>query len=121
MLAVALGVRFIASRRAVDRSFWIAPLAIIAAAYYKMRILDDILNYPYMKIYTMLIPLVACIVLSELYWYAQSKGRFALWSQYLVTAAIALTGLAYVGQYMVQYHYVTRDMFALYQPGERRF
>jgi hypothetical protein len=121
VLAVALCVRFIARRRAIDRSFWLAPLAIIAAAYYKMRVLDDIPNYPYMKIYTMLVPLVACIVLSELYWYASSKGRVALWSQYLVTAAIALTGIAYVGQYLGQYHYVTRDMFALYQSGERRF
>ncbi|MHB8461380.1 MAG: hypothetical protein ACYDA1_01910, partial [Vulcanimicrobiaceae bacterium] len=50
-LLVALFFRFFLRERNLDKSFWIAPVALVLLAYVKSHLVDGILNYPYMKVY----------------------------------------------------------------------
>ena len=134
---VAIFLYFLWRFREIDASFWITPTAIVLAAYLKMRFVDRILNYPYMKIYTMLVPLMVCVVFAALYLLAEDKralsglrktlranarlmARVAL---YTALVAVSVTGVLYIRQYVVQEGYVTPDMFSMYKyvNGRREF
>ncbi len=122
LVAVALMLRFILKAKDLDRSFWVAPFVLILAIYLKTHFIDGILNYPYMKVYTMLTPLLVVPAFAALYDYARQKGSFVKFVQYFALATVMSTGLIYIGQYLAQGHYVTRDMFSMYQyNGARRF
>ncbi len=151
ILLAAVFVRFMLRTRDLDSSFWIAPPAIILAAYLKMNLMDHILNYPYMKIYIMLTPLLVCVVFSALYRLTQDKrfftnlgdslrqrgglgkrfGRYvATRGQSVATYAgaaalitVAVTGVVYISQYLAQSGYVNADMFSMYKytNGARQF
>lgn len=126
-LAAAFAI-FLWKAATLDKSFWSAPALIILAAYVKMHYLDHILNYPYMKVYTMLTPLLVCGVFGGLYLMAArlqaSRARsLALYAQYCLVLVVAVTGVCYITQYLIQGSYVTQDMFSLYRyrDGHRRF
>lgn len=120
--ALAILCRFVLKNRHVDKALWIAPFIIVLVAYLKTHFIDGILNYPYMKVYTILLPLLVIPALAALYDYAQRKGPFVRYGQFLPLFTVTLTGILYIGQYLVQGHYVTRDMFSMYgYNGTRRF
>ncbi len=146
---VAVVAYFVRKIRDIDSVFWISPLAIILVAYLKMHFIDQILNYPYMKIYTMLTPLVACFAFAALYNLGESKNAVAIknhvtknrrqiwdnqqaaaarhfvtkYAMFLAVVTVAATGLLYINQYLGQSGYVTSDMFSMYTyaDGARKF
>jgi hypothetical protein len=121
-VVLACGVLlFIAREKNLDRAFWLAPLLLIAAAYVHVHYIAQILNYSYMKIYTMLIPLAACVVFAAIFSLTSSRVKLGKLMSYGAVAVVCLTGMSYIGQYLVESQYVTKDMFALYkfQHGRR--
>jgi hypothetical protein len=123
IVLAGLFLRYLFKGRELDRSFWLVPLVLILAAYVKMRFLDGILNYPYMKVYTLLLPLVACGIFAAIFDYCRAaKWPFVRYGQYVAYAIVIVMGLTYVAQYLREYKYVTADEFAMYRyEGARRF
>jgi hypothetical protein len=116
LAVVAVLLRFFATSRRVDRSFWAVPFLMIAAAYVKFRFIDGILNYSYMKLYTMLLPVVLCVTFAAIW--SWGKTLPVVWgriTRYGVAAVVAITGILYVGQYLAQGAYVDRAMLGLYR------
>jgi len=132
---LAILAAFLRAARNLDKNFWIAPFVVILGAYIELRFVDHILNYSYMKVYTMLTPLLVCVMVAAVYNLTQDKtalailggGKFgrslARYAQYAALLAVAVTGLLYIDQYVIQGGYVTTDMFSMYKysNGSRRF
>lgn len=120
-LAVVLAGYLTRCSRRVDVRFWLVSLLLIGAVYVKSKYLDGILNYPYMKLYTLLLPLAGSAVLASLS--VKHVRRWPVITGSLVAAAfICITGMHYIWTYLNQSAYVTSDMFALYDPAvHRRF
>ncbi len=111
---------FLLREKSIDRAFWLAPLLIIVAAYVQVHYVAQILNYSYMKIYTMLIPLVACVVFAAIFSSARSGTKFGKYISAAAVAVVCLTGISYIAQYLTESKYVTRDMFAFYKFQQTR-
>lgn len=122
IIAMFAIVRFMLHNREVDRSFWLAAPALVLAEYFKSRYFDGILNYPFTKVCTMLIPLLVVLLLAAIYRFTREQ-HFALGLGAAATSLTMIgTGLFYISHYTEQRQYVTADMFALYTPdGTRRF
>lgn len=127
VLSIGLAVLafvFLRRRSNVDSPVWVAAPVLVLAIYLKTKYLDHILNYPYMKLYTLLIPMIMCLFGAAVYWTADSSKNvmFKKSANALLLAAIYFSGVFYIVQYVSQGSYVTRDMLALYQyNGVRRF
>lgn len=113
-------VRFMLRDRDVDRSFWLSAPALVFAEYLKSRYFDSILNYPFMKAYTMFVPLLVILALVAIYRFAREQ-QFALGLGAVATSLTMIgMGLTYIAHYTEQRQYVTADMFALYTPNSAR-
>jgi hypothetical protein len=119
--AVMIG-RFFLRSGSLDRTFWIAPFVLILVEYVKSRYVDDILNYPFMKLYTAFLPLVCVVAFVAIYRFGNQFGRKGRWLGYTATLVAIITGGTYIMQYVRESGVVTPEMFALYNGGnERRF
>lgn len=122
VVAMFLILRLMLRERDIDRSFWLAIPALVLAEYVKSHYIDDILNYPYMKLYTMFVPLLGCLAMAGLYSFTRSQVFVLRLAPFVACMAIVVTGSHYIIRYDDQSGYVTRDMFSLYTfDGKRRF
>ncbi len=122
ILAAFVIARLFLRSKSLDRSFWLAPFILILAEYVKSRYVDDILNYPYMKMYSAFIPLVSIVGFVALYRFCRQFGRNARWIPYAAASAVVLVGSGYITRFLAQSQVVTPEMFALYSSGkDRRF
>lgn len=120
VVAAFLVVRLLLRERDIDRSFWLAAPLLVSAEYVKSRYADSILNYPFMKVYTMFVPLLALIVLVALYRFSRDRNIAFGLGHYAASVVIVATGIFYISHYTQQRQVVTADMFALYRHDDAR-
>ncbi len=122
VIAAIVIVRLFLRSDSLDRTFWIAPFVLILLEYVKSRYVDDILNYPFMKLYTAFLPLVCIVAFVAIYRFGNQFGRRGRWFAYATALTVIITGGTYIEQYLRESGVVTPEMFALYNGGnERRF
>ena len=119
LIAAILGF-YLATAKKIDRSFWLAAPLLTLAAYVKFSYMDAMLNYAYMKVYTLLLPLTVCAVFAAFYHAAQRLPKLVKGVHYIAAAVVILTGAGYIHQYLHQDGTVTADMYSLYNADEKR-
>jgi hypothetical protein len=126
VLSVAIAcllLRLFITDRKIDTAFWCAAPIMILAIYWKTKYHDGILNYPYMKVYTLAAPLLVCATFAAVHNAYRDTGRkYYAAVQFAMLLAIAVSGISYIATYVMQGSFVTNDMFSLYEfDGTRRF
>lgn len=102
----------------IDKAFWLTPIFLIFASFMNSGI-NHLKNYSYMKIYTILVPLLFIVFYSS--FFLSNKGKsfriqnlFNKISISIITLLIISTGFSYLTFYSDSSRYISKDMYELF-------
>ena len=104
----------------IDAPFWLAAPIFVLIIFIKVFFIDHIINYDYMKAYTIFLPLLFIMCISALD-FASRRAAAPLFrwfwdmAKFALVCAVIISGIQYIKQYDNESRTVTPDMFGMYE------